>query len=320
MKPVTIEDVRHAAVEAVETDPGVEAVILYGSRARGTAHPHSDWDIAILSRGDAAEVPTVQALFGRLERVNPIVLRARSVRENCNRAGTLEAAVARQGRMLAGVWVRPHCRKEYLDLDPDEFRHNHEVAIEDIRGAVSGLCNAALLGRTYVPNMVELSQQAAEAVAKSVIAGFGLSPATVHDLDELAVQLETAYRGRRHGEEDRKRFACLIRELNGDTLAAHTARYSLEPVEKPERTADRLVDTMRLQVKWIRYYSGQHPGMEEVFKNLCQLIERTSRRLEREEGFDRLLPPLRAATISWGNDAESIARDRGLERAPGSHR
>ena len=260
MKPVTIEDVRHAAARAVETGPGVEAVILYGSRARNTAHPHSDWDIAILSRGDPAENRALRALFSGLQGINPTVLRATTVQENCNRAGTLEAAVARQGRTLAGTWIRPECREEYLDLDPDAFRHNLEVAIEDIRGAVSSLCNAVLLGRSYVPNTVELSQQAAEAVAKSVITGFGLSPATVHDLDELAAQLENAYQGRRHGEEDRERFASLIRELNGDTLAAHTARYFLQPVERPERTVDRLIRTMGLQIDWIRHYAGQRPG------------------------------------------------------------
>ena len=50
----------------------------------------------------------------------------------------------------------------------------------------SGIQRAPL----YVPKVVEESQQAAEALAKTVIVGFGLSPATVHDLDALATHLK----------------------------------------------------------------------------------------------------------------------------------
>ena len=49
MKVATQERIRRTAVEAVGSIPGIEAVVLYGSRARGTARATSDWDIAILS-------------------------------------------------------------------------------------------------------------------------------------------------------------------------------------------------------------------------------------------------------------------------------
>ena len=116
----------------------------------------------------------------------------------------------------------------------------------------------------YAPKAVEESQQAAEALAKTVIAGFGLCPATVHDLDALATQLENAYRGRARGAVERKRFAAAIRELDGNTRAAHLARYHATPVELPERTAARIGCAMRLQTMWLRWYAGRNPETRDV--------------------------------------------------------
>ena len=68
---------------------------------------------------------------------------------------------------------------------------------------------------------------------------------TVHDLDALATQLENAYRGHARGAEELKRFAAAIRDLDGNTRAAHLARCHAPPVEMPERTAARIGCAMR---------------------------------------------------------------------------
>ena len=308
MNPTTEEHLRRAAAAAVETSPGIEAVVLFGSRARGAAHPRSDWDVAILSRGGAAEERAARASFRGIERVNAIVLTPGSIREHRNQAGRIEAVVAREGRLLAGVWTRPRCRKENLDMEAEEFREGMTIATRDLRGAVTALCDAALDGGvTYVANVVELSQQAAEGVAKSIIAGFGLSPAAVHDLNGLATQLQSAYRGRRKEREDRLFFASMIRGLNGDTLAAHAARYSRRPVEEPSRTVDRIIRTLELQIVWIRWYAGRRPDVREAAGEVGQRIARTARRLERQEGSDHLPDSLRAAVKSWSEGGESPA-------------
>ncbi len=307
MNPTTEEQLRRAAAAAVETSPGIEAVVLFGSRARDAAHPRSDWDVAILSRGGAAEERAACASFRGIERVNAIVLTPGSIREHRNQAGRIEAVVAREGRLLAGVWTRPRCRKENLDMEAEEFREGMTIATRDLRGAVTALCDAALDGATYVANVVELSQQAAEGVAKSIIAGFGLSPAAVHDLDGLATRLRSAYRGRGKEREDRLFFASMIRGLNGDTLAAHAARYSRRPVEEPSRTVDRIIRTLELQIVWVRWYAGRRPDVREAAGEVGQGIARTARRLERQEGFGRLPDSLRAAVKSWSEGGESPA-------------
>ena len=45
-----------------QTLPGaVKAVVLFGSRARSDARPDSDYDLAVLLRGDMAQRPDVRA-------------------------------------------------------------------------------------------------------------------------------------------------------------------------------------------------------------------------------------------------------------------
>ncbi len=283
--------------------------MLYGSRARGTAHRDSDWDVAILSRADPAVERDARRLLGKLERVNPVVLKPEAIEDNRDRVPRLEAAIARQGQLLAGAWTRPRCRMEHLEMEPDDFRRDMEVAIRDIENAVTQLCNAILDGDAYVPNLVELSQQAAEAVTKSIVAGFGLSPIATHDLHQLAAQLENAYRGRLGGGE-RRRFADAIRELDGNTRAAHGARYFHGSVEEPRRTVERLVRVQRLQILWLRSCAGQRSDMRAPAKALGRRIATSARRLERREGFGQIAPPLKSATRNWGNEGESLATER----------
>jgi len=38
--------------EVAQACPGLDALILYGSRARGAATPHSDWDLGYLASGE----------------------------------------------------------------------------------------------------------------------------------------------------------------------------------------------------------------------------------------------------------------------------
>ena len=308
MKPTSYELLRRTAARAVETCPGVEAVVLFGSRARGTAHPKSDWDVAVLSRADSAVEQQACRLLGEHERVNPFVLKPEAIEENRDQASRIEAAIARQGRLLAGAWNRPQCRMEHLEMEPEDFRGDLEVAVRDIQNAVSVLCDAALDCDVYVPNLVELSQQAAEAVAKSIVAGHGLTPTATHELNELAAQLENAYRGRR-GAEERARYAEAIRGLNGNARAAHGARYTRGRVESPPDTVERLLRVQRLQTRWIRRYAEQRPDMRDSARALGRRIATAARRLERREGFEQIEPAVRAATRQWGDEGQSIAND-----------
>ena len=306
MKPTNYELLRRTASKAVATCPGVEAVVLFGSRARGTAHRGSDWDVAVLSRANSTVEQHACRLLGEHERVNAFVLKPEAIEANRDQASRIEAAIARQGRLLAGAWNRPESRMEHLEMEPEDFRGDLEIAVRDISNAVSVLCGAALDGDVYVPNLVEFSQQAAEAVARSIVAGHGLLPIAAHELNDLAAQLENAYSGR-SGAEERVRYAEAIRGLNGNARAAHGARYARGQVEAPSDTVERLLGVQRLQTRWIRWYAEQRPDMRDSAKVLGRRIATASRRLEQSEGFEQTEPAVRAATRSWGEEGEAIA-------------
>ena len=307
MTTTTRARLKRTAVEAVGSIPGIEAVVLYGSRARGTARAASDWDIAILSHAAPDDERAAEKLFGHLELVQPIVMPPESIDEHCNTGTRLEAAIARQGQLLAGDWTPPQCRDEDLDVELGDLKRIVNVGTSDLCGAFLGLCNATVRELLYSPKVVEDSQQAAESLAKSIIAGFGLSPVTVHDLAELAKQLENAYRGRKREADERRRFAAAIRELDGKTQIAHVARYHASPVEWPERTAKRMRDTMQLQTTWLRWYAERTPGFRDAAAAAGEEIADTAGVIEGMRGFDRIDPELRAEVRAWGEHGRSIA-------------
>ena len=307
MTTTTHARLRRTAVEAVGSIPGIEAVVLYGSRARGTARAASDWDIAILSHAAPDDERAAEKLFHHLDLVHPVVMHPESIEEHCNTGTRLEAAIARQGRLLAGDWTPPRCRTEDLDVAHEDLKRNLDAAIRDLQVAFFLLCDVAVKEFLYVPKLVEESQQAAEALAKSIIAGFGLSPVAVHDLADLATQLENAYRGRRREAEERRRFAAAIRELDGKTQIAHVARYHASPVEWPERTAQRMGSTMRLLTEWLRWYAERTPEFRDAAAEAGVTIVDAASGIEEMRGFDRIEPELRARVRTWGEDGRSIA-------------
>ena len=271
MTATTRARIQRAAAEAVGSIPGIEAVLLFGSRARGTARQASDWDVVILSHAGPGDEQAARRLFGRLERVHASVMSPELIEEHCNQGIRIESAVARQGQLLAGDWTPPSCRTEDLDVKPEDFERSLDTTTSDLRSAFFALCNAAFRGAHYAAKVVEESQQAAETLAKTIVAGFGLSPATVHDLDQLADQIENAYRGRTRDAEERKRFAAAIHELDGNTEAAHIARYHAEPVEPPSRTALRLLTTCAPCMLLARTPSaGLRPGPPAPCPGVCR--------------------------------------------------
>ena len=152
MTTTTHERLRRTAAEAVGSIPGIEAVVLYGSRARGTARATSDWDIAILSHAAPDDEEVATRLLGKLERVYPVVMKPESIEAHCNQGTRLESAIARQGRLLAGEWTPPPCRIENLDVNPEDLKRNLDTATDDLRSAFLVLCEIATSKRGgYAP-------------------------------------------------------------------------------------------------------------------------------------------------------------------------
>jgi len=79
---------------AAQGVPGLEMLMLFGSRARGDAHPQSDWDIGYL----ATDAVDVDAWLGTLgERVGSGRVDLADLRRS---SGLLRYHVARDGRLI----------------------------------------------------------------------------------------------------------------------------------------------------------------------------------------------------------------------------
>ena len=157
------------------------------------------------------------------------------------------------------------------------------------------------------PELSSTHSRPRKTLAKTIIAGFGLSPTAVHDLNALATQLENAYRERARGTEARRRFAAAIRALDGNTKAAHEARYHKGPIEGPARTTERIANTLRLQTEWLRWYATHDPDMRVAAVAAGRDIADAAGLTEGMRGFDRLAPDLQARVRAWGEEGRSIA-------------
>jgi uncharacterized protein len=85
-----------------------EQIWLFGSRARGTHHPESDWDLMAVLPDDAPEshldIVQVWRLLKdlRLQRVEIFPVRRRDFEEGRHLLGTLSQIVTTEGRSIYG--------------------------------------------------------------------------------------------------------------------------------------------------------------------------------------------------------------------------
>ena len=236
----TLERLRERAEEVVRQAPEVEAVVLFGSRARGTAGPGSDWDVALIEKSGKAPEAAYR-LLDALPGVRLLGIEAGEIERHKDTAGALEAALARQGVTLAGAWQRPACRKEALTMEVVRIRAHLANATDQMDKAVrAGIEHLYAMEweRGDWTLLTTGSADAAEHVAKAVLTGYGLSPREVHFLDALAEQLANAYRGR--NDPRQAEWAERIRAMNGTTrtLRLHDADYRRFVAPRPSRWSE----------------------------------------------------------------------------------
>ena len=326
----TLDRLREYAKEVVRREPTVEAVVLFGSRARGTAGPRSDWDVALIEHGGRA-AETAYRLFDTLPGVRPLGIGAGEIARHKDTAGSLEAALARQGIMLAGVWRRPECRKEGLTMDMVRIWASLENATDEVGKAImAGIDLRYATGRRRRTDWTPIttgSVDAAEHVAKAIMAGYGLSPREVHFLDALASQLENARRGR--DDPRQADWSERIRAMNGTTraLRLHDAdyrRFTQPPAEPIERSVERTGQAQRAQILWLREMAERWPDLAEDVADAARAVVRKGRRLDSyrtsyegeavtaDESTCTILGRLEESTVDWVENArELLARIEG---------
>ena len=273
----TLERLRDLAREVVQRAPEVQAVVLFGSRARGTAGPGSDWDVALIEKNGKAPEAAYRLLDAQ-PGVRLLGIGADEIERHKDTAGALEAALARQGITLAGAWRRPACRKEALRMDVVRMRANLDNATDAVTKAVmAGIDHLHARGRKrsdWTP-VTTGSVDAAEHVAKAILTGYGLSPREVHFLDALAEQLGNAYRGRHDPRQ--AEWAERIRAMNGTTRTrrlhdADYRRFVALPAEPLERSVERAGQAQRAQILWLHEMVERWPEHAEEIMDATREI------------------------------------------------
>ena len=118
--------IRVAAKETLRQNHAIQAILLYGSRARGDHRRGSDYDIAVVSslpRMKAYEAS--KSLYDdEMEKnywTELVFTSPEDLARYANTAGTLESRLAREGILIAGEWKRPDCREgRELNVDGEK--------------------------------------------------------------------------------------------------------------------------------------------------------------------------------------------------------
>ena len=235
--------------------PGARAAVLFGSRARGTAHPDSDWDVVIVLEGGELRHPRpARSVFPRSElpadlpHVDVWALSEEDLHRNACALGTLPYLVCRDGRVLAGEWNRP---------DPAQMEREAAVKPEDwagrMRQAVTTLSFAfASVGRIAerplwagsgedCSHLLRNTADAAELLVKTAMERRGVAADRSHDIAQLA----DAFAAQR---PDESALAERMAALNGGSRRDHMAMYRFSPPDVPEVQAAvvRLAGTLDL--------------------------------------------------------------------------
>ena len=308
----TIEQAaRHAA-----SHPGIDAVILFGSRVRGNARPSSDWDLCVV--GDR-KPHDLHALLGLADAVaSPVNLLWRNRRElrDETREGSVWADIVRHGAVLAG--------------DPGLLRRIRIAPMRnvDIQWALLAAVDAAAEcaeasavspeaprehAQLLAVKGTALSARAAEFLTRGLMGLMGAQPGGGHDVSVDAGILERRARAQPPGLEREIMDALIpmIRTMDTGTHEAHAVWYSreAEPSGRWQQRAKNVMHTHAALITGALQGEGALRKLERhpTTRSVRQGIEASARnaayqadRLLRRDGAS-LDDDMRAALESWRN-------------------
>ena len=248
MPSVTTEqDLVAACRETLRQWPQARAAVLFGSRARGTAHPDSDWDVAIVLEGDELRhARPARSVFPRpelpadLPQVDVWALSEEHLRRNARALGTLPYAVCRDGRVLAGEWSGPDPvqMEQEAAVNSDDWAWRMQLVIAKVHYALASLAAMAQSETWYgsgvdSTNLLQNSADAAELLVKAAIERRGVPADRSHDIAGLAARFATERPGQ-------TALAQRMAALNGKSRPHHMAMYEFRlPEPSGVRTAVR---------------------------------------------------------------------------------
>ena len=170
---------RKAAHTAINEIPQIEAVLLFGSRARGDHHRWSDWDLAAVTGQEQPCSEKTREALARSDRTHLLIIPRARLEERCNTAGAVEAAIVHDARVIAGSWKRPEHRLEGLEMNrvtSESIQNLMTMGTGHIETGMREAARARRKGFAASRRTAFESVRGAEGVAKAVIVSFALSP------------------------------------------------------------------------------------------------------------------------------------------------
>ena len=222
--------------------PEVKAAVLFGSRARGTHRPDSDWDVALILDGDKPERarPALGPRFpraaplARIGRVDAWALTERYLRRRSVDLGSLPYAVCRDGRVLAGRLALPRLEtmQSEIAMNPEDWKSRMRKVLSRLDAAVTQIERIATAATwddcaAHCGDLLRDSANAAELLVKAAMERRGVAVDRVHDIDRLA---RAFAKERPHESELSKHLAA----LNGGSRSDHLAIYDDAPPSAAE--------------------------------------------------------------------------------------
>ena len=278
---ITERELAAACRQALRQWPQVRAAVLFGSRARGAAHPRSDWDVAIVLEGSEPRHPDLAtSVFPRSElpdalvRVDAWALSEDDLERRARALGTLPYAVCRDGRVLAGEWNRPdpaQIEREAAVNSEDSARRMEMVMVK-VHGAFTSI-DAMSASGTWAgsggdcANLLQNSADAADLLIKAVIERRGMPADRSHDIARLASEFAAE-------RPDQGALAERMAALNGDSRAHHVAMHDFRAPEAADVRAafGRLAGTLDLWASEIETTTGRD-GMAAQLAGLARFAD-----------------------------------------------
>ena len=184
--------------QAQEQWDHVQAIVLFGSRAKGTARPDSDWDIAVIV--DDPQLTTLRhnkvtpapPPFDRYENLDVLTLTPAMIHADRLSYGRIAQQIAQDGTALMGEWTMNG--KEIKDnavMDPKEWKDGINTSLDRMTEALEAIhrykhktlydsCDH--LCRSFIVQ----SQMAAEHLVKTLMTRRKVPSKKTHDIGKLA--------------------------------------------------------------------------------------------------------------------------------------
>ena len=289
MRQITEGQLQTAAERAVANGHAITA-LLFGSRARGTSGPLSDWDVCLITEEDTCRADAqAQALEAEDEfwddRRIQTVWMPRTRFDRGVPAGSLEAAIAHEGRVLAGNATMAK-KARTVPFEAETVQRNMGRAAEHLFLSIG-----TARRHTQEENETEKTEAAVSTLIESIAAAEALGRALCaltetehtgdHRLGKNARQI--ADRADRADEPNpplksalMERISTRVQQVNDTAQAVRKVEYG-EPAEAPEKTVDRFVRALEADL-WMRQgliegtgpWAGlkQHPRRGELADEL----------------------------------------------------